>query len=184
MRGTEAARKVIAARLAEALPARLVAVETRLGLDPGTIPPPALIATPDRPRIEGEEWPALFVVSLGAPRLRRVELDEPGSTVFERAYSLRVYIYVRSQSFEEVADLRDRYVLAVVETLLGRQALGDDRIEETSLAQTDSEILPDSIGRSVGGAYVDFEFRLSETLEYVPLGGPVEGIEVVGAPLT
>lgn len=183
MRGTEAARKVIAGRLAEALPTRLAAIEVRLGLDPGTIPPPALIATPDRPRIEGEEWPALFVVGLGAPRLRRVELDEPGSTVYERSYSLRVYVYVREQSFEAVADLRDRYVLGLVETLLGRQALGDDRIEETTLSQTDSEILPDSIGRSVGGAYVDFELRLVETLDFVPLAGPVGTIEVVGAPL-
>lgn len=184
MRGTEEARKLIRAELASRLPARIAALRGRHDppLTEVELPPPALIATPDRHRIEGEEWPALFVVSQGAPALRRVDVAEDGATVFERSYSMRVYLYVRDQSFEAAADLRDRYTLAVAEVLLDNQNLdGSGHVEETSLTQSDSELLADSAGRSTGAAYIDFELRLVELLPYNP-AARANTVEVVTGP--
>jgi hypothetical protein len=184
MLGTEEARRRTRDRLGSYLPAKVAAIRGRHDppLTEVELPPPALIATPDRPRLDAEEWPAVMVVCNGAPRLRRVDIDETGASVFERAYAMRVYVYARAETFEAVADIRDRYTLALVETLLDNQNLdGAGHVEETTFAQSDSEILPDSTGRSTGAAYLDFELRLTETLAYNP-AGRADTLEVVAGP--
>lgn len=168
----EGAASDLVVALEARVPAKVDELERRLGLDtaeqetPG-IPKPQLYADHVRPRLEAHEWPAVLVVGSGTnepPRLlERGDLED----LWAFAYTLRVYVYARAEGFEDVDRTRKRLLLAIVETLLERPGVTGDgaaAVRPGSLRESYSDVLPDDVGRSVGGAYLELVLDVEETL--------------------
>lgn len=188
MRGPEDARKLTLGWLEEHMPATVYAIAERLELDTnvdtaGHLSPPAEWSASPLPRVE--EFPALFIAPIGAPRVRLVDRADDGGRVYAVAYRQRVYVICRGDTFDEVADRRDRLMLALRETLLAAPTLGDAgvTIDDTTWAESYSEVEDDSLGRSLAGGYAEFELDVEETLaERRPAVGTVATIGVIVEP--
>lgn len=189
MEGIEAARKLVAGRLAGELPGKLAELRARYLADPdpaadidleGALPDVRLVADAERFRLEAEEWPAVCMARLRVPNMRVVDVVD-GRLVLRVTYRLRAYVYARGQTFDDVTDKVDRYLLAVRELLLANLGLGADPalgafVDPATMAEEYAGVEVDENSRTVGGAYVEFSVVLQEELAggTLPPGAPAE----------
>lgn len=171
MKGHEYARAQVKAHLAATVGPRLTAIRSA--------PTPALTTPPnpaagsyllsDQLPVDPALYPCVVIMSTGSPRIRKQSVYGAGdSTDFICVYDLRVVVACRTDTAggEEAASVdRDRLLLAVRESLLGRanlpadlEILTDDMREETGAASQDLR------GRPLAAGQVTFTVAVLETL--------------------
>lgn len=188
MLGPEGTAELARTWLAAVLPARLTAIAVRLGLEPGELPAPALVAAYDRARLAVEEWPAVVVEVENLRSLELVDLDGTAE-LYRSRYAARLYVWVRGDSYADVDLTRKRYTLAVREVCLANKTLGPFRVagaavdaplavDPGSIRESLSPELGDDTGRTIAAAYVELDLLTLERLDGPPALGTVELTDV------
>lgn len=184
MRGMTAAQTTMRDLLEQRIPARLAAIEARSPLwSDGDLAMPRLYGVRNRVQLDGEAWPAIIVDGRDAPSMERTDVVN-GRPVYRITYRLRVLGFVRGDSghaatagrdeIEDTALRRDDLILAIREVLLehaghtlpaaGQEPATPLEVDESSLAESYSDVLPDELGRSIAAGYVDVAVIMEETL--------------------
>lgn len=176
MRGPEGARHLVADFLAAGLPAKVDELVTRLGLTDDQFPVPGLVSAEERDQVEPEEWPFVLVSARSSDDYKLVEVDIGGET-YEVRYRVRVNLGVRADSYEDVCNLRDRYVLAVTELVFAQLDLDEAgvKVDPRRYNSTIEGVAAES-NRSISGAYVQFEVTMPEVVDRT--ARDLESIEV------
>lgn len=192
MRGAEEARKLVTARLAAAMPAKVAELVARYALPaaapagdpdlPGTLPNVRLFKAGEKVALAADQWPALLTVPLTVPTVTFADIVD-GHVVWKVTYRLRTYVYVQGfadsalelDAEDDAGDKRDRYLLGVRELLLVDLNLGDDGAR-VGLPWTESYsgVEPADIG-SVAAGYVEYAVTLEELADKPrPPGTPAD----------
>ena len=122
MLGAEGTVDLVQSYLAANMPAKIAALQTRLGVTSTDLRAPALYSTSLYERIEIAQFPAIEVQfqAFGQP----VFLDNnAGQLTYRWPYRLRVYIEERGNSYDQVEQRRKRLLLGVTELLTSHPML-------------------------------------------------------------
>lgn len=169
MKGHEYARAQVKTHLAATVGARLSAIRSALTVSTPANPAAGSYLLSDTLPVDPAVYPCVVVMSTGSPRIRKQSTYAAGDSAdFICVYDVRVVVACRTDSAggEEAASVdRDRLLLAVRESLLGRanlpvdlEILTDDMREETGAASQDLR------GRPLAAGQVTFTVAVLETL--------------------
>jgi hypothetical protein len=183
MRGHEYARAQVKTHLAARVGPRLAAIRAALTVSTPTNPAAGSYMLADQLPIDPSMYPAVVVMSTGAPRIRRQSVTASGDqTDFVVVYDLRVVVACRTDiaGGEEAASRdRDRLLLAVREALLGRANLPDDMEMLTSeLREETGAASQDLRGRPLSAGQITFSVAILETLAPIPAPEAIEVSDV------
>lgn len=148
---------------------------------------PTLYATSDRFRVEPGQYPALLVVPQNTPAVRHAGDRDDGPEMWLIQYRLRIFSFVRGQSYEQVALVRNRLVLAIRVAMFRRRQIEDGLVIDAPgrggvYMESYSEAVKARDGRSYGGAYQEITVTSIEGAS-IPAYGPVNTITVDLDPL-
>jgi hypothetical protein len=183
MRGHEYARAQVKAHLAATVGTRLAAIRAALSVSTPTNPAAGAYLLADALPTDPNLYPAVVVMSTGAPRIRRQSVTASGDSAdFIVVYDLRVVVACRVDSAggEEAASRdRDRLLLAVRESLLGRANLPADlEMVVGDLAEETGAAAQDLRGRPLAAGQVTFSVAVLETLAASPAPDALEESEI------
>ena len=183
MRGHEYARAQVKAHLAATVGPRLAAIRTALTATTPTNPAAGAYLLADSLPTDPNLYPVVVIMSTGAPRIRRQSVSAAGDTSdFIVVYDLRVVVACRVDSAggEEAASRdRDRLLLAVRESLLGRANLPSDlEMVVGDLAEETGAAAQDLRGRPLAAGEVTFSVAVLETLAAIPAPDALEESEI------
>jgi hypothetical protein len=183
MRGHEYARAQVKAHLAATVGPRLAAIRSALTVTTPTNPAAGAYLLADSLPTDPNLYPVVVIMSTGAPRIRRQSVSAAGDTSdFIVVYDLRVVVACRVDSAggEEAASRdRDRLLLAVRESLLGRANLPSDlEMVVGDLAEETGAAAQDLRGRPLAAGEVTFSVAVLETLAAIPAPDALEESEI------
>ena len=185
MRGHEYVRAQIRTHLQATVPVRLAAVKSTLAAI--TPPNPASYSLADRLPVDPNHYPAILITSTAAPTIRKQSVYAAGDSAdFVVTYDVRVVVACRTDvaGGDEAASVdRDRLLLAVRESLLGRANLpADMEISTADLAEDTGAATQDLRGRPLSAGQITFRAALMETLAPFPAPDALEesAVDVTG----
>jgi len=188
MRGHEYVRATVKALLEAKVPGRLAAV--RAAFQASTPAAPAVYLLADRLPTDPAHYPAVIISSTGAPRMRSQSVYADGDTAdFVVFYDVRVVVACRTDvagGDEASSRDRDRLLLAVRESLLGRANLPEDiELVMSDMAEDTGAATQDLRGRPLSAGQITFAVATLETLAPAPVPDAlaVSDIDVVGYPV-
>lgn len=187
MIGLEGAAEHLRAGLAARLPAKLTDLEERYELAAGALPHPKRYTAHELPAVGLEDWPTIMVVGTETlPGWRHVDTTDAGAAVYAIRYRLRVFTFVRGDTFETTDLVRKRTVLAVREVLVERLAIDADLgfVDVTTIRESYSDVAPDpEAGATVAAAYTELELVLAEAADAPPPLGVIAAFDLDTATL-
>ena len=183
MRGHEYARAQVKAHLAATVGPRLAAIRSALTVTTPTNPAAGAYLLADSLPTDPNLYPVVVIMSTGAPRIRRQSVSAAGDTSdFIVVYDLRVVVACRTDvaGGDEAASVdRDRLLLAVRESLLGRANLPSDlEMVVGDLAEETGAAAQDLRGRPLAAGEVTFSVAVLETLAAIPAPDALEESEI------
>ena len=183
MRGHEYARAQVKAHLAATVGPRLAAIRSALTVTTPTNPAAGAYLLADSLPTDPNLYPVVVIMSTGAPRIRRQSVTASGDSAdFIVVYDLRVVVACRVDvaGGEEAASVdRDRLLLAVRESLLGRANLPADlEMVVGDLAEETGAAAQDLRGRPLAAGEVTFSVAVLETLAAIPAPDALEESEI------
>lgn len=186
MKGHEYARAQVKQHLAATVGPRLSAIRSALQTQSPTNPIAGAYILADSLPVDPNLYPCVVVMSTGAPRIRRQSVTASGDvTDFIVVYDLRVVVACRvdvAGGDEAASRDRDRLLLAVRESLLGRADLPEDlEMVVGDLAEETGAAAQDLRGRPLAAGQVTFSVAVLETL--APLTAP-DALEESAADVT
>lgn len=165
--GAVEARRIVADYLALNFASYLSDARLQWGLTLEQLPDP--LAVLDRPAHALDRYPLLAVSNVrdAAPRRGAPEGD---NVAFETTYSMRAFCWVRTEGWDEVFDLRDRYAAVLRAALFDDVRLGSDDavLDEGGMTIDYSDVQKVKGERFVAGAFVGFPLRVRESLRRLP----------------
>jgi len=187
MKGHEYARGQVKTHLSSTVGPRLSAIRSALQVSSPTNPVADAYLLADSLPTDPNLYPAVVVMSTGAPRVRRQSVAASGdSSDFIVVYDLRVVVACRVDSAggEEAASRdRDRLLLAVRESLLGRANMPSDlEMVVGDLAEETGAAAQDLRGRPLAAGQITFSVAVLETLAAISAPDPLEesAVDVTG----
>lgn len=175
MRGPRAVRAAAAACVLAALPPRLAAARAAWGLTVEQLPDPALVL-PHVPDNLDHRVP-LVAVNSGRMTTRPIDFTAVGDPVYRSTYPVRIYAWVKHEGHEECQSMRDDFGTVLRLTVLSQLTLATDgwiTVAPETVVMDFSEVEHVKGDRFIGGVYVGFEVRATETLTD-RLAAPGEG---------
>lgn len=127
-----------------------------------------------------DQWPWVSFVPQRAAEARYNSRGPDGTRAYDYLYDFRAYCYVRGEGYDEVAALRGRLTLGVLECLLAFPKLADGiRVLPNGVLPTFSDITAvEEWSTSVAASYVSFQVQSREELTpAVAPYGTVENVE-------
>jgi hypothetical protein len=189
MRGHEYARAQVKSHLAATVGARLSAIRAALAVSTPHNPAAGSYLLSDQLPVDPAAYPCVVVMSSGSPRIRKQSVRAAGDAAdFIVVYDLRVVVACRTDvaGGEEAASVdRDRLLLAVRESLLGKANLPDDiEILTDELREETGAASQDVRGRPLAAGQITFTAAVLETLAALPAPDAlvVSDVDVVGNP--
>lgn len=181
MKGHEYARAQIRTHLQATVPARLAAIKSALLAT--TPAAPASYSLADRLPVDPNLYPAILVTSTAAPTIRKQSVYAAGDSAdFIVTYDVRIVVACRTDvaGGDEAASVdRDRLLLAVRESLLGRANLpADMEISTADLTEDTGAATQDLRGRPLSAGQITLRVALMETLAPTPAPDAVEESEI------
>jgi hypothetical protein len=183
MKGHEYARAQVKTHLAATVGPRLAAIRAALTVSTPTNPSAGSYILADSLPTDPNLYPCVVIMSTGAPRIRRQSVTASGDTAdFVVVYDLRVVVACRVDTAggDEAASVdRDRLLLAVRESLLGRANLPTDvEMVVGDLAEETGAAAQDLRGRPLAAGQVTFSVAVLETLAALPAPDALEESEI------
>ena len=181
MFGAHHAKQVVTDYLQSDLPARLTRYRNAWNVDDYTLPDPELYLTYEP--IALDHWPTIITVVISTNSFDRLLNYGAGDPLYRVSYSMRTYIWAKTEGSEAVTLMRDRLSTVVRSALLDSPCLRgrtehnvDVMLEETTVREEFSDLTLIKGDRVLAGAYVGYDLYLNELSYRQPIGG-VTGVE-------
>ena len=179
MHGAQFAKSYVNDYLKTEIPVRLVAYRNGWDLNSGTLPDPALYLVHEPIAID--HWPTIITVAISTTRLDRIGMVESGGSMhpeYRVNYSMRTYIWSRTEGSEETTIMRDQLTTVVRSALLDHPCLKATDPRSTWLAEIDESSMREEFSdltllkgdRVMAGAYIAYDLTINEVVARAKLG--------------
>ena len=175
MFGAHYAKEVVNDYLEYDIPRRLVRYRNAWGVDDYTLPEPQkyLVYEP----IALDHWPTLITVVISTNSFDRMMNYGGGDPLDRVSYSMRTYIWAKTEGSEEVTLMRDRLSTVVRSALLDSpcmkglsQPVVDVMLDESTMREEFSDLTLIKGDRVLAGAYIGYDLYLNELVYRQPIG--------------
>ena len=169
MQGPQFAKQYVSDYLQADIPGRMLRYRNGWDLDDETLPDPLLYLSYEP--IALDHWPTLITVAISTNRFDQSGFTYTGDAVYRVTYSMRTYVWTRSDSSEEVTLMRDRLTTVVRSALLdvpSLQTLNDANgdyeayIDSSSITEEFSDLTMLKGDRVLAGAYIGYDLVINE----------------------
>ncbi len=176
MHGPQFAKFFVNDYLSKDIPQRLVTYRNGWNLDDRELPDPELYLTYEP--IALDHWPTLITVVISTNSFDRITLGSSGDPVYRIAYSMRTYIWAKTEGSEQVTLMRDRLSTVIRSALLDKPCLNrhdsgystEVLISQDSLNEEFSDLTLIKGDRVLAGAYLAYDLYLNEVIYRDPIG--------------
>jgi hypothetical protein len=170
MQGAQFAKSYVNTYLTCDLPNRLNRYRNGWNLDDRELPEPELYLTYEP--IALDHWPMIITVVISGNRFERMMLGSQGDPLYRVSYSMRTYIWTKTEGSEAVTLMRDRLTTVVRSAFLDRPSLNrhddtygcDAYIDESGLVEEFSDLTLIKGERVLAGAYLGYDLVLNEII--------------------
>ena len=175
MHGPHFAKSYVNTYLSGDIPARLVDYRNGWGVDDITLPTP--VAYFGYEPLAMDDWPTIITVVISTTGFERIGWDRI-QPIYRVSYSMRTYVWTRTEGPEQATMMRDRLSTVVRSSLMDHPALDalDPRqtfrvvIDEGSIREEYSDLTLLKGDRVLAGAYVSYDLHIDEIIMREPKG--------------
>jgi hypothetical protein len=175
MHGPQFAKNYVNSYLEDDIPVRLVDYRNGWGVDDITLPTPVSFFTHEPLALDS--WPTIITVAISTSRLERIGYDSI-NPLYRVNYSMRTYVWVRTEGAQEATIMRDRLTTTVRSALLDYPCLKatDPRdsfraiIDEGSMREEFSDLTLLKGDRFLAGAYISYDLAIDEVVARRDIG--------------
>jgi hypothetical protein len=194
MHGAQFAKQYVNNYLSEDIPVRIIDYRNGWNVDDITLPTPEGFTIYEPFAID--TWPLVITVVMSSSSFNRIGFDGP-DPLYRVSYSMRTYVWVRTEGSEECTIMRDRLTTVLRSALLDYPCLKayDERasfrviIDEGSLREEFSDLTLLKGDRIMAGAYISYNMEIDEVVSRKPIGTvssidlEIDGSGALSAPL-
>ena len=175
MQGPQFAKDYVNSYLQADFPSRLTRYRNGWGVDDYTLPDPELYLTYEP--IALDHWPTIITVAISTNSFERERYQSDMNPEYRVTYSMRTYVWVKTEGSEQVTRMRDRLTTVLRSSLLDYPNLQmcdpEDKIypmiEESSVREEFSDLTLIKGDRVMAGAYLGYDLTLNETIYRLPI---------------
>jgi hypothetical protein len=175
MHGPQYAKKYVSDYLERDMPIRLVAYRNGWNVDDVTLPTPVKYLSYEP--IALDDWPTIITVVMSTNKFERIDFDHH-DPVYRVTYSMRTYVWVRTEYSDECTTMRDRHTVVVRSALLDYPCMQATdpreswmaRIDETSIREEFSDLTLLKGDRVLAGAFIGYDLTIDEVVARETLG--------------
>lgn len=174
MFGPQFAKQYVTDYLAADIPIRLIKYRNSWGLDSTSLPTPELYLNYEP--IALDTWPTIITVVISTRRFDRENIIMNYDPKYSVIYTMRTYVWVKTEGSEEATLMRDRLTTVVRSALLDypcfkrSNELRSARLFEESLTEEYSDLTLLKGDRVMAGAYLGYDVELEEVITREPYG--------------
>jgi len=170
MHGAQWAKYYVNQYLTADLPSRINRYRSGWNLDSNELPTPEFFLTYEP--IALDHWPTIITVCISTSPFERMMQGRQGDPLYRVTYSMRTYIWAKTEGSEAVTLLRDRLTTVLRSALMDRPCLtqydsdteADIFIDESSLREEFSDLTLIKGDRVLAGAYLGYDLILNEVI--------------------
>lgn len=186
MHGPHFAKSYVTEYLRANLPSRLVSYRNGWNIDDITLPTPAQYLSHEP--IGLDEWPSIITVAMSMTGLERFSFDR-GHPEYRVMYSMRTYVWVKTEQPDLATLMRDRLTTVVRSALLDYPCLKATdpretfqvRIDEGTIREEYSDLTLLKGDRVLAGSYLAYDLSINEIVMREAIGTVAEiDLSVIG----
>ena len=170
MHGAQWAKYYVNQYLTADLPNRINRYRSGWNLDSNELPTPEFFLTYEP--IALDHWPTIITICLSTSPFERMMQGRQGDPLYRVTYSMRTYIWAKTEGSEAVTLLRDRLTTVLRSALMDKPCLtqydseteADIYIDESSLREEFSDLTLIKGDRVLAGAYLGYDLILNEVI--------------------
>ncbi len=168
MYGAQFAKSFVNEYLKDDIPRRLIKYRNGWNLSQDELPDPAEYLTYEP--IALDSWPTIITVAISTRSFNRVGYALGADPMYKVNYSMRTYIWVRTDGSKETTEMRDRLTTVVRSALLDYPCLQREgaereaRVEETTVVEEFSDLTMLKGDRVLAGAYIGYDLSIDEVI--------------------
>ncbi len=170
MHGAQWAKYYVNQYLTNDLPNRLTKYRSGWNLDDRELPDPELYLTYEP--IALDHWPTIITVCISTNSFSRYLQGSHGDPLYGVTYSMRTYVWTKTEGSEAVTIMRDRLTTVLRSAILDRPCLNrhdsvydtDVKIDESTLREEFSDLTLIKGDRVLAGAYLGYDLVLNEVI--------------------
>ena len=167
--GSAHAKHLVTEYLASDLPTRLINYRNAWALDDITLPDPALYLTYEP--IALDVWPTIITVAISTKDITRMGYVGSMNPEYQVTYSMRTYVWVRTEGSQACTEMRARLTTVVRSSLLDGACMTSEgfthstpaRIEEGNMTEEFSDLTLLKGDRVLSGAYIGYDIIMMES---------------------
>lgn len=183
MQGPQFAKQYVTEFLQQDMPSRLTRYRNGWNVDDYTLPDPELYLTYEP--IALDHWPTIITVAISTSSFERQGFLNGTNPIYRVTYSMRTYVWVKTEGSEEVTIMRDRLTTATRSALLDHPSLAkcdstemiNPMIDESTIREEYSDLTLIKGDRVLAGAYLGYDLTLNEVVYRQPMS-ELESTEV------
>jgi hypothetical protein len=170
MQGAQFAKYYVNNYLSSDFPTRLNKYRSGWNLDDRELPTPELYLTYEP--IALDHWPTLISVVISTNRFERLMMGAEGDPMYRVNYTMRTYVWTKTEGSEQVTLMRDRLTTVLRSALLDRPSLNrhdetygcDVNLDESTLTEEFSDLTLIKGDRVLAGAYLGYNLTINEII--------------------
>jgi len=179
MNGAHEAKSYVNQYLSTDIPLRLITYRNGWNADSTQLPDPEQYITHEPLAIDA--WPSIVTLVLSTNQLTRIGFEKE-NPVYRVSYSMRTYVWVRTEGPQECGLMRDRMITVVRSSLLDYPCLKayDSRanfrilIDEGTIREEFSDTTLLKGERYMAGAFLGYTLEIDEVVERLDIGEVAE----------
>jgi small nuclear ribonucleoprotein (snRNP)-like protein len=183
MQGPQFAKKYVTDYLQKDIPSRLTRYRNGWSVDDYTLPNPELYLNYEP--IALDTWPTVITVVISTNSFNRIGHIDGGNPLYRVSYSMRTYVWVKTEGSAEVTTMRDRLTTVLRSALLDYPNLqlcdtSEDihaEIDESNIREEYSDLTLIKGDRVLAGAYIGYDLSLNEVVYRMPMS-ELTGVEI------
>lgn len=183
MFGPQFAKDFVNNYLKEDIPQRLIRYRNGWNVDDYALPDPLLYLTYEP--IALDHWPTVITVAISTKSVDRTRYVSGTNPRFGITYSMRTYVWAKTEGSEEVTIMRDRLATVIRSAFLDYPSMKSSSINQSIDAQIDIHTITEEFSdltlvkgdRVLAGAYIGYDLVIYETVYRRPIGF-VDNIEL------
>jgi hypothetical protein len=168
MYGPQFAKDFVNDYLKLEIPKRLIKYRNHWGVSNEEMPDPEEYI--DYEPMAMDKWPIVITVALSGRGFTRVGHMRYGDPEYSVNYSMRTYVWARTEGERATTVMRDRLIVVVRSALMDHPCLKranpkrEAIIDESTITEEYSELTLLKGDRFLGGAYVGYDLRIEEPI--------------------
>lgn len=183
MQGPQFAKKYVTDYLQNDMPSRLIRYRNGWNVDDYVLPNPELYLTYEPVALD--HWPTVITVVISTNSFTRSGFMDGGNPTYRVSYSMRTYIWVKTEGSEDVTLMRDRLTTVARSALLDYPNLracdvdgnAHPEIDESTIREEYSDLTLIKGDRVLAGAYLGYDLTLNEVVYRMPISS-LAGVDI------